>query len=53
MLDGILFVCVAGQIEIMLKIIPHIFSINRDDMDASGSPLDALFYIRLSNHVWM
>ena len=53
MLDGILFLCVAGQIEIMLKIIPHIFSINRDDMDASGSPLDALFYIRLSNHVWM
>ena len=53
MLDGILFLCVAGQIEIMLKIIPHIFSINRDDMDASGSPLDALFCIRLSNHVWM
>ena len=37
MLDGILFLCVAVQIEIMLKIIPHIFSINRDDMGASAS----------------
>ena len=53
MLDGILFLCVAVQIGIMLKIIPHIFSINRDNMDASGSPLDALFCIKLSNHVRM